>query len=232
MYRIRLIRGKIKTGQGGFNLIEMAIVMIILGTLLGGLIVPLATQHDAAKRKEVEAQLDEIHNALLGFAASTGRLPCPSTAASAGQSAPNTATLACTSAHGFVPARTLGIVGSTGGGNLLIDPWQNPIRYSLSTAGGGAYSNNITQGLVPDFQICAQSACANVLADNVVAVVFSTGDDGTVTTSVDQLENTDGDVLFVERTLSEAAGAEFNDHLVWLSPNTLIYQLVKSGQIN
>lgn len=232
MYRKFLFSRRSCNAQKGFNLIEMAIVMVILGALLGGLVVPLATQHDAGKRREVESLLEDIHGALLGFAASTGRMPCPATATSSGQSAPNNATNACTSNHGFVPARTLGLNGATDTNNLLIDPWLNPLRYSLTSAGGGAYSNLVVQGLTPDFQICSQSACSGVLADNVVAVVFSLGEDGTVTTSPDQLENTDSDTIFVERTLSEGLGSEFDDKLIWISPNTLVYQLVKAGQIN
>ena len=218
--------------SAGFNLIEMAIVLVILGVLLGGLITPFSTQLEASKRRGADTLIDDVHDALLGFAATNGRLPCPATAASNGLSAPNTATTACTTNHGFVPARTLGINGSVNTNNLLLDPWLNPIRYSVTNVSTGAYTNNITLALVPDFRVCQQSACTGVLADNVVAVVFSTGEDGTTTTSPDQLENTDGDTTFVDRTFSEATGTEFNDHLRWISPTTLTYQLVRAGQLD
>lgn len=218
--------------QNGFNLIEMAIVLVIVGVLLGGLITPFSTQLKVSKQKGTEALTKEVHDALLGFAATNGRLPCPATAASNGLSLPNVATTACTTYHGFVPIRTLGLNGSVDGNTLLLDPWLNPVRYSVSNVSTSAYTNDITLGLVPDFTICQLQDCSVTLADNVVAVVFSTGDDGTVTTSPDQLENTDGDAIFVSRTFSEAAGAEFDDHLNWISPSVLTYQLVRSGQFD
>jgi len=224
--------GLAASGQQGFNLIELSIVIVIIGLLIGGLVTPLSTQQAVAKRKSTEVQLQEIHDALLGFAARTGRLPCPATAASSGLASPNTATAACTSYSGFVPAATMGLSGPVDGNTLLVDEWLNPIRYTLSATGGGAYSSAITLGLAPDLQVCGQSACTSVLAAAAVAVVFSTGADGTTTASTDQLENTDADVIFVTRTVSEATGAEFDDQLVWMSPNTLAYQLVRSGRTN
>lgn len=216
--------------QGGFNLIEMAIVLVIVGVLLGGLITPLTTQFDTSRRIGVQTEIKDIHDALLGFAAANGRLPCPATAGSNGLSAPNAATAACTTNHGFVPSRTLGLNGEVDGNNLLLDPWLNPIRYSVSNAGGGAYTNDITLALVPDFRICEDAACATIIADNVAAVVFSQGEDTAV--SADQAENTDGDVTFVSTELSEQAGAEFDDELRWIPPSILTYHLVKAGQLD
>ncbi|MEP5763832.1 MAG: type II secretion system protein [Halieaceae bacterium] len=219
-----------KTLQGGFSLVEVAIVMVIIGALLGGLVIPLATQQDASKRRETNQLLQDVHDALMGFAAANGRLPCPATAASAGLASPNNATAACTTYNGFVPARTLGVAGPVDGNNRLIDRWLNPIRYSLSSAGGGGYSNGITLGLAPDLQICPNAACLTPIADTVVAVVFAQAAD--TNGSPDQLENTDGDTRFVQRNLSEAVGAEFDDELRWISPNSLTYQLVRAGQLN
>lgn len=215
--------------QSGFNLIEIAIVLVIIGVLLGGLLTPLSTQYDASRRKGANTTLSDVHDALLGFAATNGRLPCPATAASNGLAAPNNATTTCTSNHGFVPIRTLGLNGSIDANTLLLDPWLNTIRYSVSNANGGAYTNDITLSLVPDFQICGQ-ACGNVIADNVVAVLLSQGED--TTASTDQGENTDGDTIFVNRDLSEAVGDEFDDQLYWISPSILSYHLVRAGQLD
>lgn len=216
--------------QSGFNLIEMAIVLVIIGVLLGGLLTPLSTQFDNSRRTGAETTLADIHDALIGFAATNGRLPCPATAASNGLAAPNNATAACTSNHGFVPVRTLGLNGSVDGNSLLIDPWLSPYRYSVTDANGGAYTNDITLNLVPDFQVCQESACLNVIADNVVAVLVSQGDD--TAGSANQLENSDGDTIFVDTELSEAAGSEFDDHVYWLSPSVLSYHLLRAGQLD
>lgn len=216
--------------QRGFSLVEIAIVLMVIGALLGGLIVPLATQQDASKRRETRILLDDVHAALLGFAAANGRLPCPATNASAGRAAPEGATLACNSYHGFVPARTLGIEGPTDDNNRLVDKWLRPVRYSLSNGDGNSYSQRIPLNLNPTFRICPDSACATPIAENVVAVIFSQAAD--INASADQNENTNGDVDFVTRSLTEAAGSEFDDEIRWLSPNTLVFNLVRSGQLN
>ena len=64
----------------GFTLIEMAVVLAIVGFILGGLLVPLRTQFDAARYDTVRAQLRTAEEALIGYAvANGGRLPCPVT---------------------------------------------------------------------------------------------------------------------------------------------------------
>ncbi len=50
--------------QTGFNLIEMANVLVIVGVLLGGLITPLTTQYGTSKRIGVDTTLQDIHDAL------------------------------------------------------------------------------------------------------------------------------------------------------------------------
>ena len=65
--------------QAGFTLVEMAIVLMIVGLLLGGLLVPLSAQMEQRNVTETRKQLDEIQQALIGYA-STMTTPrcCPS----------------------------------------------------------------------------------------------------------------------------------------------------------
>ena len=63
--------------EEGFSLIEMAVVVVIMSLLLGGLLGPLAAQQDAQKTAETRRLLEEVREGLLGFAAVQGRLPCP-----------------------------------------------------------------------------------------------------------------------------------------------------------
>lgn len=61
----------------GFTLAELAVVLAIVGLLLGGLLMPLTAQYDLRRRQETEKSLADIREALIGFAAINGRLPCP-----------------------------------------------------------------------------------------------------------------------------------------------------------
>ena len=61
----------------GFTLAELAIVLVIVGLLLGGLLVPLSAQTDMKSRSDTNKQLSDIRDALIGFATANGRLPCP-----------------------------------------------------------------------------------------------------------------------------------------------------------
>jgi prepilin-type N-terminal cleavage/methylation domain-containing protein len=136
----------------GFTLIELAVVLVVIALLLGGLLIALATQVDMARVRETETQLAQIEEALLGFAAANGRLPCPATTTSGGEEAPLNPTTNCAADygaqafHGFVPANTLGLSGPRNTEGLLVDAWDNPIRYSVTRS-------NVNGGSVPDFVV-------------------------------------------------------------------------------
>lgn len=218
--------------QAGFSLLEMAVVMVILGLLLGGLLGPMSIQRENRNQNEVKQLLLEIEDAMLGFVAIHGYLPCPASAGSSGLEARNGANN-CTAQHGFVPTTTLGLQGKLDTNNRLLDPWLVPIRYSLSSVNSWEYAKGVslTSG-AGDFRVCSQASCSNVLAQDIVAVIFSLGEFGALaTSSVDQLENTDSDTVFVWRTFSEASGSEFNDSLRWISPNVIVHELVSAGRL-
>lgn len=64
----------------GFSIMELAVVLVIVALLLGGLLVPLGAQRDVEFTRAAEKSLTEIREALIGFAAINGRLPCPAQA--------------------------------------------------------------------------------------------------------------------------------------------------------
>ena len=74
----------------GFTLVEMAIVMLIVALLLGGLVPTLSSQVDQRHASETSKQLDEIQQALIGYAIIYGRLPCPASDTSNGMEDPVT----------------------------------------------------------------------------------------------------------------------------------------------
>jgi prepilin-type N-terminal cleavage/methylation domain-containing protein len=126
----------------GFSLIELAISLTLLAVLMTGILVPVVTQIGERKVAATEKTLDEIRNALLGFAVAHGRLPCPAIAndtgeekfALAGTPTPSPKTGQCRTTVGFVPGRTLGITPVDSDGYVL-DGWGtrfNRIRYAVS----------------------------------------------------------------------------------------------------
>lgn len=220
--------------ERGFSLIEMAIVMVILGALLGGLLMPLSAQRDVSHRKATDTQLAEIRNALIGYAIQFRTLPCPSPAGS-GLAPP----APCPPANRGVPYETLGLGGAQKNLNL-VDVWQRPIIYRVHPS----FVQPITANpiLPPLFIVCNAQPCNNLpatttrITNNAVAVIFSTGKDGPeipVSTSPDQVLNlTAGTNFFVMRPLSELAGAEFDDIVIWISQPQLVYDLSKAGRLN
>lgn len=161
----------------GFTLTEVAIVLVIVALLAGGLLMSLSAQYDLRNASETQRTLEQAHEALLGFAAANGRLPCPATAASHGLEAYSGAvgSSPCTSNFaGFLPAATLGL-SPTNGDGFAIDSWGNPIRYAVSrdpegstmasnavpalqrdrfTASDGMRTTGIAN-LHPDLHVCA-----------------------------------------------------------------------------
>lgn len=58
-------------------MVEVAIVLVIVGLLMGGMLLPLSTRIEQQRQQETEKALADIREALIGFAVTYGRLPCP-----------------------------------------------------------------------------------------------------------------------------------------------------------
>jgi prepilin-type N-terminal cleavage/methylation domain-containing protein len=193
--------------QRGFSLVELSIVILVMGLLLGGLMMPLSVQRDNARVRDGHDQLKSILSAIEGFALVNGYLPCPATPASAGAAAPSGT--GCTVQHGFVPATTLDLNGLRNDDNLLLDPWGSPLRYSVSSSdvnANGAW-DFVTSGdmsavsmplLQPELTVCSTAtgasatACSEInvtLTASAPVVVYSLGKDWAAFTSPDEVEN-------------------------------------------
>lgn len=134
----------------GFSLVEVAISLAVLAVLMTGILVPLISQIGQHKVAVTEKTLDDVRNALLGFAAAHGRLPCP--AIDDGDSsgieafAGNPGNGGCTSFIGFVPGHTLGITPVDSRG-YVVDGWgtkANRVRYAVSMATVAGVTNPFT----------------------------------------------------------------------------------------
>ena len=247
--------------QGGFSLIELAIVLVIVALLSGGLMMTLSAQQDGMSTSETQRRTQEAQEALLGYVAANGRLPCPASPGTTGNESPLGGGLCTHPRTGFLPAITLGLTPTDPNGYLL-DGWNNPIRYAVSTYSHATFcpngcfttSNgmrNVWNGsvgallLAPDLQVCnsgvniqnpgaltASCAPSTELATNAVIVIFSRGQNGaTAPVSTDEQANGDDDRLFVSHPPTAAGPNTFDDLVTWISPNILYNRLIAAGRL-
>ena len=134
----------------GFSLIEIAVVLLIISVLVSIVAIPISSQVEASRIVETRKRIELAREAIVGFAVSQGRLPCPASATSVGVSSycvsgtggcAATTTLPthgrCSDPNGFLPAVTLGISPVDAQG-YAIDAWQDGadarrIRYAVSS---------------------------------------------------------------------------------------------------
>ncbi|HPB90815.1 MAG TPA: type II secretion system protein [Rugosibacter sp.] len=230
------------SGQGGFTLIEIAIVMFIVALLLGGMLLPLSAQQDLRQRQETEKSLNDIRDALMGYAVVNGYLPCPAPVdLSTGGAEAARVTGACPIRVGLVPWTTLGL------GHL--DAWGHLFRYSVTPAFSNSGIGPITKfTLASTGDILIQTLGAQTLASNVPATVVSHGKNGAWAYTEAGIQiadsanlNTDEDTNaaaagtnFVSRTPSApsaVAPGEFDDLVVWVPASTLFNRMVAAGKL-
>jgi prepilin-type N-terminal cleavage/methylation domain-containing protein len=185
----------------GFTLTELAVVMVIVGLLLGGLAYTMSVQVEQRNFTDTQRRLEDARELLLNFAVVNGRLPCPAAAPpytpfnnGTGTGIESPTGGACTYAYtGFLPGKAIGFqpVDSSG---YALDAWGNPIRYAVSATTSDTAYRYTTQHTTAspwklsstptDLVICANwgastTACGTAAsvtnANTVVAVVWSQG---------------------------------------------------------
>ncbi|MEO8442083.1 MAG: type II secretion system protein [Betaproteobacteria bacterium] len=229
------------TRASGFTLFEIAISMLIITLLATVLLTPITTQVTQSRISQAKADLDQINEALIGFALAQTKpyLPCPDTDNDGvADACPNVFTTETTG--GNIPWVTLNVPAT--------DPWGQRYQYRVNNA----YTNSVAgftlttapsgaactpPGGVSGFiKVCGSAITAtcnaSIIANGIPAVIFSLGPNGqTATTSPDEMENRDSDCLFVSRTYSGVAGGEFDDMLAWLSPGVLMSRMVTAQKL-
>ena len=244
--------------QNGFTLIEMAAVLMIVGLLLGGLLVPLSAQMEQRNVSETRKYMDEVRDALLGFVIANGRFPSPACGTIAtGQTnagielSAASAPLCTTSANDIsvLPWATLGVSET--------DAWGRRLTYRVTstfadTTDGANGTCAVTSGV--SFQLCStgnitvkDSSAGTNVASNIPAIVISHGakgcgaylptggrmqDDPAVA-----LPNYCNDANQQENVdgnatfVSKTPTSSFDDIVVWITPNILLNRMVTAGKL-
>lgn len=240
-----------KPNQKGFTLVEMAVVIAIVGLLLGGMLLPISAQMDMEGLRTTNNRLDEIKEALIGYAIINGRLPCPASSTSNGVESLVGAGTCANPYDGFVPAVTLGITPTDSAGYAL-DGWSantySRIHYAVTIQNTSAFttangmSNTGMSSLSPDLHVCSSgnsvtsTTCgttAITLTASAVAVVYSVGKNGGSSgTSTDEAQNpnpnsANNDIVFV----SHDSTPTFDDQMTWISFPVLANRMVAAGKL-
>jgi len=208
---------------GGFSLVEMAVVLVIVGLLLGGLILPLTAQIDQKDYNETQKVLSDLKEALIGYALSNTALdgkpylPCPDTDGDGFENREPTGL--CSSEESNVPWATLGLG--------RFDGWNNIYRYRVTSAFANS-SVGFTFETPRDLSI--EGLSGTILAANVPAVLLSKGKRGTGV-GTDELKNSDGNQVFVSHEPTDIAGNEFDDLVVWLPAAVLFNRMAAAGKL-
>lgn len=240
-------------GAAGFTLIEIAVVLMIIGLLIGGLIPTLSSQMESQRTNETRKSLAEIQNALVGFAVANGRLPCPADPAIAtGQAGAGTErTPPCVNGNstGVLPWATLGVNET--------DSWGNRYTYRVTDYFADSIASSPVGGCSPppspaptqsSFALCSagtldvRSAASGgtSIATNVPAVIISHGKNAAgaytpqgvqlpASTDADELENSDGSAD--NNYVSHTPTPNFDDLVVWISNSILLNRMVAAGKL-
>jgi len=237
----------------GFTLIELAIVLVIIGVLVGSFIGTVGSRIDTTRRAEAISDLDDIKQAILGYAYSSAgpNLPCPDCNITAGCIGgtkndgleDRRITGICYTDTGNVPWATLGLGRS--------DVWNTRYLYWVDTAfanlspsfdlssgatgiiqtrvpdgGGGTTLENVATNAAMVVLTYGKNTYGGTTADNSSTPAIPAG-------NVDEAENADGDSTFISResTLvgASTAGGEFDDILIWLPEYELKAKMVELG---
>jgi len=224
--------------QRGFVLIEVAIALLVLALILGGILAPLNAQVEQGKIRDTNKVISDINEALLGYVMINGRLPRPATSSTNGveNASACASETACT---GFIPWTTLG--------SGKLDAWGNIIRYSVTPAFANAAFALTTVGTKTIQERNAASALVSY-ATLVPVVVWSNGPEnfgtnGTAAvrannssgvTNADEITNNTASTTFIRRIQvnnSAATGGEFDDIVTFIPTAILVNKAIAAGKL-
>jgi len=116
---------------GGFALVDLAMAMILVGALVGGLFSFLSARTESERARRAEQQILAVRHALMGHAIARGHLPCPADSTiPSGQ--PGAGAAAAADARGRCPDGYTGDVPWATLGLVELDPWHHRLTYHVA----------------------------------------------------------------------------------------------------
>jgi len=227
--------------QAGFTLVEIAIVLLIVGLMIGGMIAPLSSQLEQKRVAETLRIMDESKEALFGFALRNGYLPCPAISAQDGRE--DRAGSQCAKRYGYLPWATLG--------TSRLDGWGRLMGYSVTPAfadSASFFSLSSPRDITVATRGMDGALAPATAVNDIPAALISFGRNGYGATSdqnialadagvnnVDEKTNLQGGgVALVSRPVSDdprAAGGPYDDIVSWISPNILYNRMVAAQKL-
>lgn len=224
--------------QQGFSLLELALAMVILSLLMGSLMGPLRAQRSLSANKDTDWRLQQAQQALYGHAVIYHYLPCPDDDLPPDGWENVLSNQSCRSDEGILPWQQLGLPAT--------DAWGRYLRYRADSTftHHGAWFSIANAELDSNLQVTGDAGAVTSVASRPVAIVLSHGENGlggiqsgalahalAPPQQVDEIENADGDLQFVDKSQSQVNGLVFDDRLIMLSPKTLIYHMVQAQRL-
>jgi len=224
--------------QIGLTLMETAVVLTIVGLIIGSLLVPFTTQIDDTKIERTNTLMESVKTALIDYTIAHNRLPCPAANSNSGEAVALGDPL-CTQ-QGFLPWANLGVEKS--------DVWGNSLRYRVYPAftevNGIIHLTTGSSNLA--IEVNGSEQIPATLIDNVIAVVFSYGKNGryaflespfwgiSQAYAADPVDNAypcgenNTKLCYVSNRYVPNG---FDDSIVWLTQPMLLERLVTAGKL-
>ncbi|WEF34800.1 prepilin-type N-terminal cleavage/methylation domain-containing protein [Pseudoduganella chitinolytica] len=227
----------------GFTLVEVAIVLVVVGLLIGGLITPLSSQLEQRRVADTRRAMEEARDALTGFALRNGYLPCPAISAANGLEDRSGERCGNERRIGFLPWATLGV--------SKLDSWGHLFVYSVSADfadSGAPFRLNTPRDITVATRDTAGALVAATAPNDIPAVILSAGRNGYGGFSEQGLRAADagsGNVdekanigstgtTFISRDGADnpaVPGGSYDDIVVWLSPNILFNRMIAAQRL-